>query len=101
MPPPSTIVCSGFNPSVQHTIVPPKKPTAHPASSAGPVKNRLNKPNTTAGNVCRIHSPPSNYRFSAIELSRNSTKPSAPSFTTSDTVFATAASPAGLTAGFT
>src|SRR5450432_2215760 len=76
-------------------------PTAQPSSSASARNQRVNRPNTSAGNVCRIHNPPSSCKSSAYCTGRNSVKASAPTLTTSDVIFATAASPAWLMFGST
>ena len=56
---------------------------------------------TTAGKVCRIHKPPSSCRSSANWVGRKRMNAKAPTLTTSDTILATDASPAGVTAGST
>src|SRR6516165_2384202 len=62
---PNTTVCSGFNPSDHASHVPPRNPATQPNSSAGAVNHSTNNPNTTAGNVWRIHKPPNSCRSSA------------------------------------
>ena len=52
-----------------------------------------------AGNVWRIQIPPSSWRLMAKLLSRPMTKTSAPNLTTSDAIFDTRASSAGVAPG--
>src|SRR6266567_1042427 len=92
---------SGFKPLLHAVHDPQMMPTAQPSSRPSARNQRVNNPNTSAGKVCRIHRPPSNCRSSAYCVGRNRMKASAPSFTTSEVIFATAASPAWLMAGLT
>ena len=52
-----------------------------------------------AGSVCRIHSPPSSWKFSAFCLSSVSTKISAPTLVSSETILETLASCASVACG--
>src|SRR6266850_1753837 len=88
-------------PSANTIQLPLAMPTAQPAIRAGARNQRPNRPNTMAGKVWTIHTPPSNCRLIANWVGMNRTNTSAPSLTTSDAIFATFASPCGVTSGFT
>src|SRR5262245_42440334 len=62
---PNTTACSGFNPSDQASNVTHRNPASQPSRSRGAVNHSTNSPNTTAGNVWRIHKPPNSCRSSA------------------------------------
>ena len=74
-------------------------PTAQPASSAQRWNQRVNRPPTSEGKVCRIQIPPRSWKLIATVLSIVSTKTSAPTFTRSDTSLETLVSCAGVASG--
>src|SRR5450830_430035 len=94
-------VCTGLMPSAYASQLPPMMPTAQPLSSALAPNQPKNRPNTKAGKVCRIQTPPSNCRSSANLVGKNRMKITAPNLTTSETTLATLASPTGVTFGLT
>src|SRR5450830_1884297 len=94
-------VCTGLIPSAYASQLPPMIPTAQPLNSALAPNQPTNRPNTTAGKVCRIHTPPSNCRSSANLVGKNRMNTSAPNLSTSNTILATSASPSRDTYGFT
>src|ERR1700729_3518678 len=82
-------------------VVPTPIPANHPINNAGSLSQRVYSENTTAGNVCKIHTPPSNCRSIANCVGRKMMNTSAPSFTASDTTFALVASCDGVMLGWT
>src|SRR6266403_608405 len=76
------MLASGFNPLLHAVHDPQRIPTVQPSSRPSARNQRVNKPNTSAGNVCNIHRPPSNCRSSAYCVGRNRIKASAPTFMT-------------------
>src|SRR6202011_245668 len=93
------MVASGFSPLLHAVHDPQRIPAAQPSRRPSARNQRVNNPNTSAGKVCRIHKPPSNCRSSAYCVGRNRMKASAPTFTTSEVILATAASPAWVISG--
>src|SRR3954470_7015196 len=87
-------------PSANKSQLPPTMPAAQPATRAGARNQPTNRPNTMAGKVCSIQTPPSGCRLIANWVGTN-TKISAPTLTKSDAIFATFASACGVTPGFT
>src|SRR5580692_5688136 len=89
-------VASGFNPLLHAVQVPHRIPAAQPSRRPSARNQRVNKPNTSAGKVCKIQRPPSNCRSSAYCVGRKIVNASAPSLTTREAILATDASPAWL-----
>src|SRR6185312_8237656 len=73
--------------------------TAQPMIRAQRWNHRVYRPATIAGKVCRIQTPPSSCRLMENVLLNESTKISAPSFTTSDVQRATRVCSAGSALG--
>src|ERR1700737_3677879 len=95
------MVASGFSPLLHAVHDPQRMPTAQPSRRPSARNHRVNRPKTSAGNVCRIHKPPSNCRSSAYCVGRKIVNASAPSLTTRDAILATVASPAWVIWGRT
>src|SRR5438270_12726075 len=83
----------------QAWIVPYTIAAAQPSSSAHRWNQRVYRPATIDGNVCRIQMPPSNCRLIENVLGRASTKTRAPALTMSETNCATLVCSAGLAFG--
>src|SRR6185437_13618503 len=86
---------TGLSPCEIASPEPIRMPTSQPRNRPGVFRRRVYSENTIAGKICRIHTPPSNCRSIAYCVGRNMMNSSAPNFTTSETIFAVEASPAG------
>ena len=75
-------------------------PATQPAISAPRWNQRVYSPSATAGRVCRMMTPPINCRSMENCGSTKITKATAPNFTSSDVIFETAASCAGVASRF-
>src|SRR4051794_37283167 len=74
-------------------------PTAQPQNRAHRWNQRVYSAKTSAGMVCRIHTPPSSWKLIASCASRPSTNANAPNFTTSDINLLCRASWLGVASG--
>src|SRR5690349_16397488 len=81
-------------------IVPKTIPASHPAKSAYRWNQRVNRPLTMAGKVCRIQMPPSNCRLMENVLGSETANSSAPILTVSDAHCETLVSSRGLASGW-
>src|SRR5581483_2119083 len=74
-------------------------PSSQPASRAHRWSQRVNRPTASDGKVCRIQMPPRSCRLIAFWVFIPRTNASAPNLTTSEAIFDTVASSAGVAAG--
>src|SRR5580658_1185567 len=80
-------------------IVPNTMPASQPASSAQRWNQRVNRPPTSAGKVCRIQMPPSSCRLIENVWGSSTANSSAPSLTTSEVHWETLVSWWGVASG--
>src|SRR5581483_1228674 len=98
-PPLKASTYTGFNPLIHASPLPAIIPAIHPHSRADGRSQRVNRPQITAGKICRIQMPPSSCRSIANCVGSHSTQASAPTFTSSDTILAMRDSVASLKFG--